>query len=220
MRDFSGGIPSLPGTKVEINAIESLTRANNWRVSKYMEAEANEILIDSLTAPNILHIATHGFFKTYNADKKLSGVENQGNEENPLLRSGILLSGASIGLAGGLPYENSFEDGLLTAYETMNLNLEGTELVVLSACETGLGDVKNGEGVYGLQRAFLVAGAENLIMSLWTVNDYTTQLLMTEFYKHWTEGDDKFVAFRKAQMKIKEEFPQPYYWAAFTIIGE
>ncbi|WP_375581201.1 tetratricopeptide repeat protein [Marivirga tractuosa] len=220
MRSFSGGIPALPGTKVEINAIDSMTTANNWKVSKYMEAEANEILIDSITAPNILHIASHGFFKTYDADKKISGVENQGKEENPLLRSGILLSGASIGLAGGLPYENSFEDGLLTAYETMNLNLDGTELVVLSACETGLGDVKNGEGVYGLQRAFLVAGADNLIMSLWTVNDYTTQLLMTEFYKHWTEGDDKFTAFRKAQMKIKEEFPQPYYWAAFTIIGE
>ncbi|MGM0582723.1 MAG: tetratricopeptide repeat protein [Bacteroidota bacterium] len=220
MRNFSGGIPPLPGTKMEINAIDSMTKVSNWRVTKYMDTEANEILIDSLTAPNILHIATHGFFKTYDADKKISGAENQGNEENPLLRSGILLSGASIGLAGGLPYENSFEDGLLTAYETMNLNLEGTELVVLSACETGLGEVKNGEGVYGLQRAFLVAGAENLIMSLWTVNDYTTQLLMTEFYKHWTEGDDKFTAFRKAQMKIKEEFPQPYYWAAFTIIGE
>lgn len=220
MRNFTGGIPSLPGTKIEINAIDSMTRANKWEVRKFLEQEANEILIDSLTAPSILHIATHGFFKTYDADKKLSGVENQGKEENPLLRSGILLSGASIGLAGGLPYENSFEDGLLTAYETMNLNLDGTELVVLSACETGLGDVKNGEGVYGLQRAFLVAGAENLIMSLWTVNDYTTQLLMTEFYKHWTEGDDKFTSFRKAQMKIKEEFPQPYYWAAFTIIGE
>ncbi|WMN11467.1 tetratricopeptide repeat protein [Marivirga salinae] len=220
MRDFNGGIPPLPGTKLEINAIDSMTKANNWRVTKYIEKEANEILIDSLSAPNILHIATHGFFKTYDSDKKISGAENQGKEENPLLRSGILLSGASIGLAGGLPYEDSFEDGLLTAYETMNLNLEGTELVVLSACETGLGDVKNGEGVYGLQRAFLVAGAKNLIMSLWTVNDYTTQLLMTEFYKHWTEGDDKFTSFRKAQMKIKEEFPQPYYWAAFTIIGE
>jgi len=220
MRNFSGGIPALPGTKVEINAIDSMTKSSNWNVRKYLDQEANEILIDSLTAPSILHIATHGFFKSYDAEKKVSGVENQGKEENPLLRSGILLSGASIGLAGGLPYEDSFEDGLLTAYETMNLNLDGTELVVLSACETGLGDVKNGEGVYGLQRAFLVAGAENLIMSLWTVNDYTTQLLMTEFYKHWTEGDDKFTSFRKAQMKIKEEFPQPYYWAAFTIIGE
>jgi CHAT domain-containing protein len=220
MRNFTGGIPALPGTKKEIDAIDSMTRSSSWKVRKFVDEQASEILIDSLQAPTILHIATHGFFKSYDADKKISGAENQGNEENPLLRSGILLSGASIGLAGGLPYENSFEDGLLTAYETMNLNLEGTELVVLSACETGLGDVKNGEGVYGLQRAFLVAGAENLIMSLWTVNDYTTQLLMTEFYKHWTEGDDKFIAFRKAQMKIKEEFPQPYYWAAFTIIGE
>ncbi|HET8861364.1 CHAT domain-containing protein [Marivirga sp.] len=220
LRDFNGGIPPLPGTKVEINAIDSMTTASNWKVSKYMEKDASEILIDSLSAPDILHIATHGFFKTYDADHQMAGVENQGTEENPLLRSGILLSGSSIGLAGGLPYENSFEDGLLTAYETMNLDLDGTELVVLSACETGLGEVKNGEGVYGLQRAFLVAGAENLIMSLWTVNDYTTQLLMTEFYKNWTDGDDKFTSFRKAQMKIKEEFPQPYYWAAFTIIGE
>ncbi len=221
MHMFEGEIPPLPGTKVEIEAISALTTKKNWRVKQFTGINATEMVIDSLNSPTILHIATHGFFKAFDEDESLKGVdlENRKNS-NPLLRSGLLLAGASIGLSGELPYENSLEDGLLTAYETMSLNLDNTELVILSACETGLGEVKNGEGVYGLQRAFQIAGAKNIIMSLWTVNDYTTQLLMTEFYKNWTEGKGKFEAFRLAQMKIKEDFPEPYYWAAFTIIGE
>ena len=100
----------------------------------------------------------------------------------------------------------------------MNLNLDQTELVVMSACETGLGAIKNGEGVYGLQRAFLVAGAKSVVMSLWKVNDETTQMLMNTFYNYWLGGEDKLVAF-KAQLDLKKQYPDPYHCGAFVILG-
>jgi CHAT domain-containing protein len=102
----------------------------------------------------------------------------------------------------------------------MNLNLDNTELVVLSACETGLGEIKNGEGVYGLQRAFQVAGARNLIMSLWKVNDIVTQQLMVSFFKHWLNGKSKHAAFAQAQKEIRTKYPAPYYWGGFVLLGK
>jgi len=93
-------------------------------------------------------------------------------------------------------------------------------LVVMSACETGLGEVKNGEGVYGLQRSFLVAGADNLIMSLWKVNDATTQMLMSNFYKNWFDGMNRLDAFNAAIAKVRSEFKDPYYWGAFVMLGK
>lgn len=210
----------LPGTAVEIEKINQEMTKHRWQSKEYLGQNASEKNLKSLVSPKVIHIATHGFF-----EKDSKGNRDKKSSENPLLSSGLMLSGASVTLYNreynvfnSEKLESQREDGILTAYEAMNLNLDHTDLVVLSACETGLGQVKNGEGVYGLQRAFIIAGAKSIIISLWKVNDATTQKLMSYFYEEWYKNDNKNIAFKKAQDRLKAEFPDPYYWGAFIMV--
>ena len=213
----SGTIPSLPGTRTEVTQLINMLDTTAWQAEAYLADKANETQMKSISQTRLLHIATHGFFKSDVVFDDDDGETTYSHiEMNPLFRSGLLLAGSGT---AKISNDLDSEDGVLTAYEAMNLDLEGTELVVLSACETGSGEVRNGEGVYGLQRAFQVAGANAIIMSLWQVDDNTTQKLMVNFYTQWLGGQDKFEAFKQAQLNLKEEYPDPFHWGAFIIIG-
>jgi CHAT domain-containing protein len=146
----------------------------------------------------------------------------EGNEnaltQNPLMRTGLLLKGAGD-LLDKTQYNYNMENGILTAYEAMSLNLDKTDLVVLSACETGLGELESGEGVYGLQRAFLVAGAKVLIMSMFKVDDEATQKLMLKFYQKWLNSGNMRQSFTDAKIELRIEYPEPIFWGAFMMIG-
>ncbi|HCW08466.1 MAG TPA: hypothetical protein DGG95_14000, partial [Cytophagales bacterium] len=165
-------IADLPGTEKEVTELEQLLKQKGWKTSEYVETSASEEQVKGLESPKIFHIATHGFYTpAISEDDAKQMTESEAQlTENPLLKTGLLLKGAGD-LLEKTKYNYNLESGILTAYEAMNLNLDKTDLVVLSACETGLGEVSNGEGVYGLQRAFLVAGARVLIMSMFKVDD-------------------------------------------------
>lgn len=222
-RAFGKTISPLPGTLAEVNAIATIFKGRGIETQIVTGVRANEAFLKKVESPSILHIATHGFFlsdvQKLDADSRggFLGFETRKVDQNPLLRSGILLAGAERTFAGE---KNSQEDGVLSAFEAMTLNLDETELVVLSACETGLGEVKNGEGVYGFQRALIIAGADAVVMSLWKVSDQVTQQLMAAFYEYWTGGRSRREAFIMAQNKIREQHPQPYYWAPFVMVGD
>ena len=192
----------LPGTEDEVRAIAELLDSVKWTVNARYEEEANESDIKNDSNPYVLHIATHGFFLRQD---NIDGI-------NSMIRSGLILAGVNN--------KNLMtDDGILTAYEATNLVLDSTYLVVLSACETGLGEVRNGEGVYGLQRGFLVAGARFVLMSLWKVDDFATRTLMEEFYTRWLEGMEIHEALKTAQQKLRKDYPHPYYWGAFILLG-
>ena len=116
-------------------------------------------------------------------------------------------------------FNYNIESGILTAYEAMNLNLDYTDLVVLSACETGVGDISAGEGVYGLQRAFLVAGAKVLIMSMFKVSDEVTYELMSTFYNKWLSSGEIRTSFIETKKELRNKYPDPIYWGAFVMFG-
>lgn len=216
-------VSSLPGTAIEVSNISNLMSKNNWEVTTYTEEEALEGKVKSVSSPTVLHIATHGYFfedvdKEKKSPKSIMGIDNKKATQNPLLRSGLLFAGAKNTLNGKPP--ESGDNGLLTSYEASYMDLRGTELVVLSACNTARGEIKNGEGVYGLQRAIQQAGAKNIIMSMWKVDDKVTQEFMTNFYDLWLSGKTKRNAFYETQMIIKEKYKHPYYWGAFVMIGK
>lgn len=222
-RFFNGEkINELPGTKVEVETIGALLKTKKIGKRMYVYNDATETQVKKLNNPQVLHIATHGFFLAdlpTSKGSEFAGIEAKKIRQNPLLRSGLLFAGVKNSF-DKTKRINGEEDGILTAYEAMSLDLEHTDLVVMSACETGLGVTSNGEGVYGLQRAFQVAGAKSVLMSLWTVSDEATQQLMTAFYQNWLEGKTKREAFRIAQLTLRTKFPEPYYWGAFVLIGE
>jgi len=211
----------LPKTREEAEAIRAILEANALlEIRYYYGGDALvEVLKGIPTAPRVLHLATHGFFCEDEdpAEAKLF--------ENPLLRCGLILTGGNH-LGKESPEDPSKrEDGILTALEASGLNLMGTELVVLSACETGVGDVRNGEGVYGLRRAFQHAGARTVIMSLWKVPDQETCELMKHFYRYWLEGCTKKEALRRSALKVLNNHrgkhaAHPYFWGGFVLLGD
>ncbi|HAI76997.1 MAG TPA: hypothetical protein DCM08_12195 [Microscillaceae bacterium] len=215
----------LPGTGVEVNEIDKLLSKEQWDTQLYLEKLATEEVIKRLQSPTILHIATHGFFipmQELELAMKANLGEAASNEKkiNPMLLSGLVLAGVTDYFAQNERTKDlTREDGILTAYEAMDLNLDNTEMVVLSACETGLGKVQSGEGVYGLQRALRIAGARLILMSLWKVDDAATQELMNLFYEEWLKNKDKRAAFKAAQKKLRAKYNHPYYWGAFVLNG-
>lgn len=218
----AGTIAKLPGTKKEVETLATIIGQGQSTI--YLGKAANEGNIKALDNPHILHIATHGFFmedlSRADSKEKVFGIEPEKAIENPLLRAGLLLTDAEDVMNAVNTQDTREENnGILTAYEAMNLKLDETDLVVLSACETGLGNIKSGEGVYGLQRAFQIAGVDAIVMSLWKVSDEATQKLMTSFYKKWKTSGDKQEAFLTAQTELKKEFSDPYYWGAFILLN-
>lgn len=180
-------------------------------------------------APKVIHLSTHGFFfpDHYISENIFDNNLLQNSNDHPMIRSGLILAGANYAWQHGRPFKERMEDGILTAYEISQMNLSNTELVVLSACETGLGDIQGNEGVYGLQRAFKIAGVKYIIMSLWQVPDKQTSQLMITFYRKWlgvdaTGSNNKQLsipeAFNAAQKELRDSGLQPYYWAGFVLI--
>jgi len=213
-------VGQLKGTEEEINELEKLLNGKGWKTTVLMEKMATEQAIKSVNNPVVMHIATHGFFTPAKEIKQdaLADQNESRLSENPLLRTGLLMAGAGDVL-NKTKFNYNIEDGILTAYEAMSMNLDRTDLVVLSACETGLGDLAMGEGVYGLQRAFMVAGAQTLIMSMFKVSDEATQKLMVNFYTKWLATGKKRESFVQAKKELRNEFKDPKDWGAFIMIG-
>jgi CHAT domain-containing protein len=219
----NGPLPDLDSTKVEVKNIGDLFNQNKIYTETFIQTNASEENLKALDgkSPQILHIATHGFFSP-EPDKK-DRVFDQNNNytlaDDPLLRSGLYLAGANYALSGKKPIDG-VEDGIVTAYEISQLDLSSTELVVLSACKTALGDVKGSEGVFGLQRAFKMAGVKKMIVSLWNVPDGATAELMIAFYTNWIIGQTTIKdAFSQAQADMRTKYPtEAVKWAAFILV--
>lgn len=210
---------ALPGTGQE--ADEVTKRMTGLKL--YRGADATEAAVKAVHGPRILHLATHGFFlpdelpppAKEDARSAAPPPAAVSGYENPLLRSGLAFAGANKLSSGD-------DDGILTAMEASGLDLLGTKLVVLSACETGVGKVTNGDGVYGLRRALVIAGAESLVMSLWQVDDVATKDLMAGYYTRLKAGEGRSTALRDMQLELaaRQDYAHPFYWASFLPAGD
>jgi CHAT domain-containing protein/tetratricopeptide (TPR) repeat protein len=224
--DYNGGlppdsvyVPDLPGTAQEAQAVQALFQSAGILPYVYTRREASELRSKQARSPYILHIATHGVFLPYDERiGELIGIQSSSALANPLFRSALLLADAGKTMIRGEAPDPE-NDGFLNAYEMLGLSLDNTEVVTLSACETGVGEVQNGEGVYGLQRALLIAGARNLILSLWRVDDEATRDFMVTFYRQWLVVRLPMAeAFWTAQKEMRKARPQPYFWGAFVLV--
>lgn len=224
-----GGKELLPQTKIEVEQIKEELKNAQWDYALLTGGNGTEESFKSLSGKkvNTLHISTHGFYYTPDeADKMGYDFLRQNDriasaEDKALTRSGLIMSGANHILEGEeLP--NNVEDGILTAKEIAEVDLRGLDLVVLSACQTGLGDISQGEGVFGLQRGFKKAGAKTILMSLWEVDDKATQILMTQFYKNLLAGQSKRQSLLSAQKYLREVeggiYNNQKYWASFIML--
>lgn len=225
-----GSVKYLPGTKKEVEQINQMLTSNRLPVQLYTATNANEESFKALSGKrqNILHIATHGFYWSDSIAKRADYFSQRkimtyptchASVIDPLNRCGLLFAGANTALSGhSADLPDGVQDGILTAKEISLLDLRDADLVVLSACETGKGDI-TGDGVFGLQRAFKQAGAQTIIMSLWAVDDSATEFFMTEFYRNWITGhQSKRTAFCNAQSATRTKYPEPVYWAGFVMM--
>ena len=224
-----GGWAALDGTDEEAITLEEILEASHIPTTRYAGSQATEEAFKKIGqtggsfSPRVLHVATHGFFfpdpEETSASHLLDDDPVFKSSDQPMIRSGLVLAGGNYIWRHGRTYRPDMEDGVLTAYEISQLDLSQTELVVLSACETGLGDIEGNEGVYGLQRAFKIAGVKYLIMSLWQVPDQQTKDFMVAFYQYWLEEDQPIPrAFQSAQNQIRQKGLDHWYWAGFVLV--
>ncbi|HMG14587.1 MAG TPA: CHAT domain-containing tetratricopeptide repeat protein [Saprospiraceae bacterium] len=231
-----GSVNYLPHTLTEVQNISKQLNKAGFKVTTYSAYSGTEEAFFQIgqysktkKSPRILHLATHGYFFP-DPKEDSSSIHNMTDIErnipfrasdNPFIRSGLLLSGSEHAWKTGTPASPKLADGILTAADIANMDLSNTELAVLSACETGLGDIENNEGVFGLQRAFKIAGVRYLIMSLWKVDDNATMELMTSFYSKWLDKKHPLSvpeAFRSAQAEMRKKNRNPYFWAGFVLV--
>jgi len=214
----------LPGTGSEAKVLEGLLPG----AAVLTGASATEAAVKAVKGPRLLHIATHGFFLGKTGDVRgtrgLTLVDSPPGSDSaePRRRSGSAMTRSGLGFAGANVPSREGEDGVLSALEASGLDLTGTKLLVLSACQTALGDAEAGNGVYGLRRAFAIAGAETQVLSLWKVSDEVTATLMSRFYKELVGGAGRAEALRTAQLAVaaNPKTAHPYYWAAFVLSGD